>query len=664
MGNRSWALFLAASLVTCCLSLLAEAGEAEKFKKGDRVEVEHRGKMQQGVVLGIDTDFDRVEVLVDDDGSLPARMSAQMRNRVLTSSFRASEVRLLANEKADAAQSNAQSRVWKDRTGKFKITATYRGIRDGKVVLENEQGKEIQVPLEKLADEDAKFARELESEEDNPFAVATNEGVAPRGQSSSSANIAKAITKNAKMLQPKTFSSWTFKPEGKVAASNSQLSGQHIQLEDIPGSDRFFEKLEKMLVSDDGSRVLIIRQQGKVGDGEMFIQEINVATGVAGSLIPLSADSLMLDAWPNEELVALRPNHFGFGKNKLLTIAKMKDHKLVPVTSWMPYADQDWEPKRDIKDAWFLSSDRILTSNSNTEALTLWSISEASALLQIPIKSAHSLNFAFSTDHRILAIVMDEGIALIDTEAGTHVGTLETDGDSIHALAFKDDMQRLATYGDDVLSIWDLTTGNKVQTFWHPTMGMSPKVNWAGNFVVFNGRHVFDVDRRILLWEYKGGKRPLENLVIRNGRLYASAKPWDKSPATCFTAKLPHSAAIELASQLGSAEELLIAKPGDKMAVTVDVDPSIASPEEVRAAIVANVKEGGFEVAEQADLVITAVCQRKEQQTIKINTGRDYFRARPEDIVEKTITPHASFLRLTLKGGKFGKRVMLRGRGT
>ena len=43
------------------------------------------------------------------------------------------------------------------------------------------------------------------------------------------------------------------------------------------------------------------------------------------------------------------------------------------------------------------------------------------------------------------------------------------------------------------------------------------------------------------------------------------------------------------------------------------------------------------------------------QQTIRVNMG-DRFRARPEDIQERSITPHASYLEMTLGGDAMWKR--------
>ena len=58
-----------------------------------------------------------------------------------------------------------------------------------------------------------------------------------------------------------------------------------------------------------------------------------------------------------------RPEIFGFGKNNVLTMAKIEGDKLTTVERWEPYGDEESEPKRDIESASFLGTNRILTHN-------------------------------------------------------------------------------------------------------------------------------------------------------------------------------------------------------------------------------------------------------------------------------------------------------------
>src|SRR3954469_8753657 len=66
-----------------------------------------------------------------------------------------------------AATCFAAPREWKSTNGKFTIKAEFVAVKEGKVVLEKEDGSYLSVPLDKLCDEDRAF---IESKSDgNPF---------------------------------------------------------------------------------------------------------------------------------------------------------------------------------------------------------------------------------------------------------------------------------------------------------------------------------------------------------------------------------------------------------------------------------------------------------------------------------------------------------------
>jgi hypothetical protein len=56
-----------------------------------------------------------------------------------------------------AAPPKLAYRTWRDATGRFTVKARDRGVKDGKLSLETEDGSVIQVPLDKLSEADRKF---------------------------------------------------------------------------------------------------------------------------------------------------------------------------------------------------------------------------------------------------------------------------------------------------------------------------------------------------------------------------------------------------------------------------------------------------------------------------------------------------------------------------
>jgi hypothetical protein len=87
----------------------------------------------------------------------------------------------------------------------------------------------------------------------------------------------------------------------------------------------------------------------------------------------------------------------------------------------------------------------------------------------------------------------------------------------------------------------------------------------------------------------------------------------------------------------------------------VMLNPGRAQGDVIRDVLAVGLEAAGLKVVDKADLVVKAVCKPQPQQTIRINTDNRWPR-REGDIVERTVTPHASFLEMTLKGETLWKR--------
>src|SRR5262249_2173804 len=148
-------------------------------------------------------------------------------------------------------------------------------------------------------------------------------------------------------------------------------------------------------------------------------------------------------------------------------------------------------------------------------------------------------------------------------------------------------------------------TGTKSELFKHSTMPSQSKVQWAGDFPLVNSRYLFDADRRILLWDFqsvldadkwrghvrRGSKETFWDSFAASeahgGRLWGVIADSDR-PVQLISAAVPGEEPIKLDKDLPSPEKLLIMRPGDSVAIKVDVDPDIDSVDNVKGAIAAN----------------------------------------------------------------------------
>ena len=418
-----------------------------------------------------------------------------------------------------AAQADPQTRTWTDRGGKFTIEATFVELHDGTVGLLRSDGKRIDVSLEKLSDADAKYVHSLEAAQ-SPFSNMRPTKRAATGSSSDessdnattapagtfeSAKALRTSTKSAKTVRPLTFAKWTFKPTSNMVSADVKLPQDAIDLGEIPNSQKFFEKVDGLYIAPDLKQAILVRQQGMVGEGKRYIQHVDLMEGRADDLIPVPGNMEVLSVWPTSGQVLLGMNHTTVTHSTQIALAKIDHNELVPLSTWKPYENEEWEPNRQIQSTRFLNGDRLMTQNLMGSAMIIWNASSAAAQLVVPLKSMAVYNWVISPDKKYMAVGSDEMIPIIDLETGTHVATINTEKlDGTARFAFSDDNHALAMIQKDCLTVWDLTTGEQLRQFNHERLLNPGSIHWIGEYLLVNGQYLFDVRHQVLLWEYSG----------------------------------------------------------------------------------------------------------------------------------------------------------------
>lgn len=634
---------------------LAQALGAETdFRLGDQVEVKRGREWSRGEIVGIREDWGRVIVRLEEDSHLPGEMPDDIRVRFLTRPYRIEDVRAITDRKRTLKSNASRLRTWTDRTGKFSVEARFDGVKDDQVGLVASNGKRIEVPLERLSEDDVRYVNELLKPTENPFQGAVD-------SADDVQDVKRANWRSARQVAPRSFPKWTFEPESAGPRELDKLAKARdgsIELLEIPGSKEHRGDVLGVYVADDGRRAVIVREGEPKEFGEkkpQYVELVDLKRGKSLGLAPLPPRTMLLDVLPDENLTVYRPEVFGFGRNGMLTVARIDDDRLTPLSRWEPYGQEDWEPRRDIESAWLLDGDRVMTLNVHGEALTVWDFKSAKAVANIPLGQSFHKKLALSDDRQLLAVIMSDGIAVIDLASLKHVATIPTAGESLNKVVFRGDNLRLVGLSERGATIWDLSNGDQLVEFYHPLLRSGhSETFWAGEFLLVDSKYLFDPERRILLWEYQGLPTWDGEAVVRGGRFWAVDKGLDRQPRM-VTARLPHAAAMDEARRLPSADELIVVKPGDSVAIEVEIDPGIGSADEIRQSLADALQKAGLRVVDDSDLVVKAVCKRQERQTIRINMD-NRFPVRESDIVERTITPHSSFLGMTLNGESLWER--------
>lgn len=638
----------------------------QTYRVGDRVQVSRGGELQAGTVVG--GRGTRVTVKLDDDGSF-AELDPATREKRLTRNFYASDLSPATGAAANpppasrppsptvgaapTASSNpfgsggAERRTWSDQSGRFSIDATYRGMNGGKVVLEKTDGSRIEVPLDKLSQADQEYVDSQGGDANNPFAVpstmAGGLGVA---------TVRAGDLSTARTLSPRTFEAWTFVPKSSGAVRGASANTRPVRLAQLPRSKAFFEDVLSLNIASTGKRAIVARKTGNVGgDQPVYLEFVDLDAGRSLGLAPLPPNTEVLDVDVDRGLVAYQGKGMGEEEEEI-TVARLQGAQLVPMAAWRPYDNGVHGVFKDVDSAKFLGNGQIATTNFHSDELTLWDPATAKATLQIPVSSGfRGERLACSPDGRYVALDMRSGIAIVDVVEGEHVATIEV-GDGAKGawdrLAFSDDNSRLASLNFHRLTVWDLNSGKTLETFHHETMSIHDDLCWAGEFVLYDNRFLYDYKSRVLLWEFEGTH--FNDGGMGGGLLALLEKDRERGMPLMQTFAIPNAQMIAQAEELRAEGSLVVARAGDPVSVKLDIDENVISSQTVREAVIRNLQAAGYVVAEGSDVVVTAVCKRLEPRTISVSDFHAPSWNRGRNAEQRTITPCPSSLAMSYKG--------------
>jgi hypothetical protein len=122
--------------------------------------------------------------------------------------------------------------------------------------------------------------------------------------------------------------------------------------------------------------------------------------------------------------------------------------------------------------AWSPDSTRIAGGWGSGSSLTIWNTTSSDAHT-IMLSDSQFTNAVWSPDGLNLAVANNNHVAIVDMESGVHATTLDTP--SVVDLAWNGD--QLATTDGDILTIWDVNSGESVLTI-EPDSGKIRAIAW------------------------------------------------------------------------------------------------------------------------------------------------------------------------------------------
>ena len=507
-------------------------------------------------------------------------------------------------------------RTWTDNTGKFKVTAKFVEVSDGKVTLEREDGSRVSIPLEKLSEADRKIVAEIQANEQNPFQAVPPPKKAARKKPSAqkpvedqdesgpdSSDVIKPRWAGVRQVLPApTNDKWSLSFE--VPKDSPPRLGRPIA---FPGKRDFFEHVKSLVINPVCRRAALGYILDK-GETRVVVCDLDKGEVLAKAKTTAKMSPLALNDTGTEVLMCRA--EFGHGSQDRLETWSVTPTGITKVLQWIPHDDQKGGD-RDVKWARYVGDGKLVTASGGGK-LVLWDAATAKPLYWLKIQGA--CRPALSPDRKYVAFTTDKEIGVLDLAAGEVVALQATPNQRLNfpVLAFTPKGTRLACGAFDRVYVWDVATGALYREI--PLAGA--KIFLGENLICPSEEHVLvgnkllvDIESQARLWTYEG----YENVAMLDGVCWFEVIA--NESGALVPSVLPHPGALETIQKAIESPDFFVLKPGATVTVNVSALPDPAEREKAAAALIKKLQANGCQVGDKGvvELVATAEAGRRRE---------------------------------------------------
>jgi hypothetical protein len=496
-------------------------------------------------------------------------------------------------------------RTWTDATGKFQLKAKFVSLKDGKVTLEKEDGKVVEIDINKLSAADKKAATDAAAaaapKEDDPFKPKEDPKTA------SPPTVAKTITVNwneAKSVElGPTQNEWKFTLPTVTAP---KLRSAPITL---PPKADFFDKLKTVVINPASKRAV-------VGYGQDFPKEktqtrLMLCDLEKGSLVSTvtvpGVNMTPLALHDDGSQVLMRGDGNMPGEKSRLEMWTLASGTIRKGVAWTPYSDQDnWH--KDVNWASFIDSKRLLTLSSGGK-LAIWDFVSGKPLYYMQVKEGCTP--ALSADRKYLAFATSTEIGILDLE-NAQVLNRQSTPQQLNApvLSFSATGKRLACTSGNKLYVWDFTNGQLYRDIDIPGPGMA---RWPNDDdVLLNQGRLLDLQSQIPLWDYHG----TDNAQVFGGFTWCVVSEAGGKKEVLVPAKIPHGAVKTALEKAQRDPNFFVIKPGASVRIDVSGIREADKHDEVYNGLAERLKVAGCTVAANAPVELFASTEMGQPKEI------------------------------------------------
>jgi hypothetical protein len=528
------------------------------------------------------------------------------------------------------------TRDWTDTSGKFKIKGKFVSLDDGQVTIEQEDNRELQIPLKKLCAVDQKYvANATAKADDNPFKAKSDDspfktkeaGAAKskargRGKMASEtaepagaggAPVAVDWSQAASISLVAPGEAWSVAGPKEAATFTTKLKNCAL-----PPKTGFFESLKGVAIGRGAAKAAVgfsVDEPKPVGVSRVVLCDL--ATGKTSP--PASAPGIMAPLALHDDgaQILMKRDEFGFGNQDRLEVWTLKGPKVTKGASWIPYDDAQGAA-RDVLWAEFLDADRLATS-SRAGKVVLWKFPEIEPICKFSLVDGAMP--ALSPDRKTIAYCNGKEIGIFDVDKQEVVAQQPTPGQlQWPSLAFSPSGKQLGCVAFDKVLMWDVASGELKSTIPCAGMPIHGQVDFPqDNFLLANGKLLFDLSHQLKLWTYDGGERARSV----GGWTCFALSDGDKKPGVLLATQIPQAAAKQLLEKALSDSDLFVVKAGAKVKIDVSAVPA-AEQERVKAALSKRLQAIGCVSDDAGTVRLIAMVDGPKERAISYMHSGDY----------------------------------------
>lgn len=554
--------------------------------------------------------------------------------------------------------SAAETRIWTDSSGQFKIEAEFVRIQDEKVILKKTDGKTQSVPLAKLSKADRDYAVK---QAENPFEADDTEPVKAKNSASKPRETGESATlfdvpakpirlQNAASISSSAETQWSLAPDpALVTKLTKKPRSVAFQVGKFPFSTRtkdagFFVygtadapkvlyavQVDMSNVTDNSFRPSSANRQAvsseSADSSRTLVFPGDLATG-KGTALTFPQKITPFGVSPDGTKALFRKEEWGrgldTGKKKYLYIVRIEDGKLLPAAAFEPFAGSSrntsgnntfGDRDSDIEWAAWVDDKNILVE-SGKHQLALVNTDSGEAVWQCSVTgNAHRV---LSPGGRyMLAGRSGHRTALLETKTGEVLGELaDTIPYSFADYAFSPDGSKIASYYNSMLKIWDAATGKSSEAYYIGEQQGLPFVRWTDNRYLLASQHLIDTETQSPLWSYRG---------LTNNPQFFAGYLWYRSgiseTKTITGIVLPHPEAL---TSVNLPEEQRFALlPGTE--VTLQIEDSLQEGRnEIQKHFQKVIEDNGWVLKPDAEIKLILKVSKEPPEKIVYTAGRGF----------------------------------------